>query len=571
MPNIPFPEIPSGGAFGYPATTDPVMDQTTHNFAGGGGSGLTPITAESLLANATSSSALPVALAMAASTILARLAAGHVVAATPAQIKTLLAITAGDVTGLNKPSNLAPTLEARLPMARTPVQIGSLWQRCRADDLVVAGGTDGSAVSSWTDTSGGARHLVQATGAAQPILKTAQINGRACVRFAANQWMSVTAALALPYTVFIVAHLPRETLSGGVFRYMWMNGNGKGLATNNKSVGPLYFYNGNSPPANRMPIGYGMTCLYTIRGTSSVGELWRNGIQVTSQAASLGALSASVVGTDDDGVQTFTNFDGDIYEVIICSADLPDLERRSMEQYLCDYYGLAWGTDNGTPIIATPTIGGQNATIWTPSGFNSAQPTPLLLVSHGASQDETAISNDDAVAIVDAALAMGFIVACSNEHGAGGTFAGSSASAADCVALYNYIVANVAPLISRTVTAGVSYGGVMSLLNVSRITNVVGWFGMAPVCDTTAGPTSPNAIANPVTESTALYANKRFLFFASPSDPTVAKTSHTDVMAAHIIGVAKETTVSPCTGLHIDPSHYQPIQVAQFLARCLAD
>lgn len=71
----------------------------------------------------------PAALAMAASTILARLASGNIVAATPAQLKTLLAIASGDVSGLGGAATLnvgttAGTVAAgddsRLTNTRTP-------------------------------------------------------------------------------------------------------------------------------------------------------------------------------------------------------------------------------------------------------------------------------------------------------------------------------------------------------------------------------------------------------------------------------------------------------------------
>lgn len=53
--------------------------------------------ANTVLANATTGSAPPAGLAMAASTFLARLASGNIVAATVAQVKTLLAYVIGDL------------------------------------------------------------------------------------------------------------------------------------------------------------------------------------------------------------------------------------------------------------------------------------------------------------------------------------------------------------------------------------------------------------------------------------------------------------------------------------------
>ena len=55
-------------------------------------------------------------------------------------------------------------------------------QYLRADSLVTAGGTDGSAVSSWEDEAG-SNDASQGTVAQRPTLKTAVYNGHACVRF----------------------------------------------------------------------------------------------------------------------------------------------------------------------------------------------------------------------------------------------------------------------------------------------------------------------------------------------------------------------------------------------------
>lgn len=60
--------------------------------------------ANTALVNATGSSASPAELSFSASTIFARLAAGNIVAATVAQIKTLLAIANTDVSGLGTAS-----------------------------------------------------------------------------------------------------------------------------------------------------------------------------------------------------------------------------------------------------------------------------------------------------------------------------------------------------------------------------------------------------------------------------------------------------------------------------------
>lgn len=50
---------------------------------------------------------------------------------------------------------------------------------------------DGTALASWTDSSGNARHATQGTGANQPLVKTAILNGKRVVRFdGSNDYLS---------------------------------------------------------------------------------------------------------------------------------------------------------------------------------------------------------------------------------------------------------------------------------------------------------------------------------------------------------------------------------------------
>lgn len=76
---------------------------------------------------------------------------------------TFQAVPAG---GISKPPNAVTTATLQL------------W--CKADTLGLA---DGTAVSSWTDSSGNANHLVQSTSAAQPIFKVSIVNSLPVVRF----------------------------------------------------------------------------------------------------------------------------------------------------------------------------------------------------------------------------------------------------------------------------------------------------------------------------------------------------------------------------------------------------
>lgn len=84
-----------------------------------------------------------------------------------------------------------------------PASLAGLQAWFDAPSLALA---DGTAVSSFTDTSGNARHATQATGSKQPINKTAQQNGLAVVRFdGTDDYLDTTTfARSQPQTTFAV-------------------------------------------------------------------------------------------------------------------------------------------------------------------------------------------------------------------------------------------------------------------------------------------------------------------------------------------------------------------------------
>ncbi len=95
-------------------------------------------------------------LAMGASTILARLAAGNIVAATPAELKTLLAIAQGDVTGLVAALALkAPLADPTFTgVATAPSLTASGKTGATATPVTLAGGTASGAPSTGAHVKG---------------------------------------------------------------------------------------------------------------------------------------------------------------------------------------------------------------------------------------------------------------------------------------------------------------------------------------------------------------------------------------------------------------------------------
>lgn len=433
-----------------------------------------------------------------------------------------------------------------------PSQVSGIWGWYRADDIA---GADNDAVATWADTSGGAGgDLTQGTGGAQPTLKLNLAGGHSAVRFAAGDSIEYTpgAALAAPHTLIVTQWIP----PGTGYRFSIASP----FSVRAHSAGAMGYAAGTYPCA-----GDGQLAVWSFVTASTGTKVWRNGSPLPSVSA-LGSIAHLGFGTDA-AANNFRNFDGDIYEIAVYSAALTDDERAAVEQGMCARYGITWtpGTNPGT--ITETTANSQDVRIHTPPGYNSANPTPLLLVSHGGGSSQNVVTLDNFVRVADVARELGFIVAASNEHT---NEYGQANAIADAQALYNHIATNVGP-IERVVTAGESLGGLTSLQMLRTLPRAVGWFGIAAVCADTVSPATSQSVTNPITASTAGYAGKRFLAISSTSDATVSSTNHSDAMMSYVAGVAREATTLRATGGHIDASHYNRVAVAAFLWRCLGD
>ena len=83
----------------------------------------------------------------------------------------------------------------------TPRQLTNLrgWWKSDTGITIVTG------VSQWNDQSGQNNHLVQATGASQPVVTAAAINGLPAITFdGVDDFMAVSFTLAVPLTIFVV-------------------------------------------------------------------------------------------------------------------------------------------------------------------------------------------------------------------------------------------------------------------------------------------------------------------------------------------------------------------------------
>jgi hypothetical protein len=227
------------------------------------------------------------------------------------------------------------------------VDIASLLGWWKADSL---GLSDGTAVSSWTDSSGNGKHLVQATGSKQPLLKTAILNGLPVIRFdGTDDALSCASFARGAFTMFVVLKTTSQA-----------NTTIEHSATSGSNAG---FYFSSTGGANFAMTGAGGSALtaYDVGliladsatriitesadGTDAGLRGWVNGHPCTRGTSYGNANPGAATVTDTlyvggrGGTSRFTN--GDIAEIIIYGRVLARNERQAIEDYLARKYALA--------------------------------------------------------------------------------------------------------------------------------------------------------------------------------------------------------------------------------------
>lgn len=229
----------------------------------------------------------------------------------------------------------------------SPDDVTGLWGWWKGADLV---GADGAAVAQWNDVSGNSRHFVQATGANQPLKKTAIVNGHDVLRLdGSNDFMSWTGTVpgeANPsdLTMFVVAkatdqgsnHTPLASRAGGA----------KGWLLRYSTTGGLFGHLGATPNLTNTFTSTNWNILEVVRSALS-GRIGVNGTMGSATAISAypGASGALILGGEDLTDDATANpgsafFIGDIAEVIIYSTAISDSDRDALETYLGTKYGI---------------------------------------------------------------------------------------------------------------------------------------------------------------------------------------------------------------------------------------
>jgi hypothetical protein len=244
----------------------------------------------------------------------------------------------------------------------------------------------------------------------------------------------------------------------------------------------------------------------------------------------------------------------------------------------------------GAPTVITVSTLSQPAQVILPSGFDSSKTYQLIIWCHGAGQDYTAPLSDPFAKVMATNIVESQRIICSST--AHGENWGIQAAVDDYTELNNFMMTNAAwhIITNRTVIIPESMGGLCGLqLAANRTgvnTNILGWFGIIPVCNlsnlysigtytaeiNTAYGISGNydvktAGHDPHLFSASVFSGLRMRFNASPSDTVVPKAFNTDLMQALIAPVTFEDTVVVSSGNHGDASQFQTDDVISFLNR----
>lgn len=204
---------------------------------------------------------------------------------------------------------------------------------------------DRAQVASWGDASGKGHTATQSSAANRPAYRTNVLNGKPAVRFDGSDYLRIAGSVvtgAQARTVFFVAR-PNAAGNIGIIDL------GNGATTRAGFLITPEFgvrINGGS----RLWLTAASTSVATIGvvqlSGSTTRELtaWANGTQLAAGstiAAAVKTAGSGTVGAWTAAPLSATTFEGDIAEIIVYKRALLDAERRSVEQYLANKYGIS--------------------------------------------------------------------------------------------------------------------------------------------------------------------------------------------------------------------------------------
>lgn len=252
--------------------------------------------------------------------------------------------------GSAAPSRAARKTPAPLPGAgNIPVHDLALWYRADAGLT-----RRGSRISRWDDQSGYGRDAVQSSESNQPLWVERAVHGRPVVRFdGGSSFMSFTMPVnGLRGMTIILVSASASDLPAG------RNGDRSAINWDETSFwGRVYVspfrsnirfrfgttQTDNWPIYSKSPSNPGTFSIITAMKDESVDLLYLDGALVLREEGKQPAISSCLDSAMLGKGMASDCFAGDIAEVLVYSSALPDPDRRRVEDYLSERYGLRGG------------------------------------------------------------------------------------------------------------------------------------------------------------------------------------------------------------------------------------
>ncbi len=173
-------------------------------------------------------------------------------------------------------------------------------------DALMISAANNDPVASWTDLSGNARHVTQATAEKQPLYKTNRINGRPTVLFdGSNDKLVAAFTLAQPVHLFMVINQPTYVEGGRVVDAAGTGGTGNSMGVVNfAATAELTLYAGGFGPAATPSAGPHLITALFSGAASSIGV---DGAAPTVGNASTNAPDGLTIGAFGAGDSAFSN------------------------------------------------------------------------------------------------------------------------------------------------------------------------------------------------------------------------------------------------------------------------
>jgi hypothetical protein len=222
--------------------------------------------------------------------------------------------------------------------AWTPTELGTAVKAWWKADAITPQ-ADGTALSSWPDSSGNSRTLVQATGGVQPTYETNELNSLPVVRFASasSQRLEIANTLGMttaPFHIFAVWK-PADQANGALIAFESGGANDAAVYISATKTLAMYM-NGEYGVAITLA-AWRMTSSILVdnAGTHSIDGNTRTTGDPNSTTMN---GTKTVVGANAAESSLFLN--GDIAEIVVASAATTQADEDKLFGYVAHKYGL---------------------------------------------------------------------------------------------------------------------------------------------------------------------------------------------------------------------------------------